>query len=688
MHQDSFRSVVCRSLSKSLPSKTKERSYPETAQCDVPCVVTLQPTVCRGCQGRDWSPSQSIREERSMLPHKDYLMASSLSRRYAEDLLRGAMDLQDSLAMLQQFQTASSRSMRLPNKKRRPEVCDKSPGITGIRDNLLGASNAKKAVPRSISNGLDGQLRNPSDELKKVIKDSLYKKNTLPVYPNDEQASMSRSSRITPNKSLLSKSSEQKNAVPKMLLSGAPGQPDKSKFPSLVAKLMGLDGFPTQSGNTVKKDEMMKTVSSPRALFDIEMPKAQQTNNAHMNFHNARKGIVSLYDSTVINELGSMRTIQREKGIDKSQTKASKHTKVVSHTRRRQQIKETTEMSRRSSDKQKPHLTCRRGEGRKDTKSNTGTGCRSNATIVKRPGKKSVIASSSSSSTCGTRRPVPRKSPSNSRDKAVPSRSIKNSTIDDIVAYELHREFIQFDGLSTEYSATPSDDGQSTDWDTQPCMDGIRKDLSESYEASLTTSPSERTESTNRDVIHPSTHTISPDVSEIKDEMGLLLLSDQSFLTRAAELVGIGAYRHLINQYKGIPNSKDQMENHKLFVDTAAELLDRKHRQQNSLCYTGSSGQKCRTATYSSLEPLLRDIHNASRKLNSYTDDDGCVTKDTLYMKLEKDLRCTDASINSVWDMGWEDWICMEETQCFLRDIGEGILSMLIEEAALDVWVN
>lgn len=67
----------------------------------------------------------------------DYLMASSLSKHFAEDLLRGAMDLQESLAMLEKFQTAS-QSMRLSNKKRRPKTGEKSPEIdTIIREVLL-----------------------------------------------------------------------------------------------------------------------------------------------------------------------------------------------------------------------------------------------------------------------------------------------------------------------------------------------------------------------------------------------------------------------------------------------------------------------------------------------------------------------------------------------------------------------
>ncbi|EAY73117.1 hypothetical protein OsI_00991 [Oryza sativa Indica Group] len=91
------------------------------------------------------------------------------------------MDLQDSLTMLEKFQTAS-RSMRVSNKKRRPEGCERSPDTSGFRGALSEASNAKKMVGRSASSGLDGELTNSTDELKRVIKDSFYRKNILSAY--------------------------------------------------------------------------------------------------------------------------------------------------------------------------------------------------------------------------------------------------------------------------------------------------------------------------------------------------------------------------------------------------------------------------------------------------------------------------------------------------------------------------
>ncbi|CAM0880515.1 unnamed protein product [Alopecurus aequalis] len=727
MNQDSFRSVVCRSLSKkSLPSRSKNDSYPEKTQCDAPYV---QPTVCRNCQSRDWSPAQSSREERSILSQRDYVMASSLSRHFAEDLLRGAMDLQESLVMLEKFQTVS-RSMRQSNKKRRPETGQKSLDVTGIREALFEASIAKKVVSGSVSNRFDGQLRNSTDDLKGVINDSLYRMNLSSVYSNDKQASLSQSARYTQNSSVVSKSTKQQKVVPRSL-SCTPVQPEKSKPTSLVARLMGLEGLPIHKGITAKKDETLNTVSSPRAQFDIEMPKSKlppseklpkrlfrkdsdrkgkaeqeimktiqvkrilktttsdehkvQKQNVQMNYPYLQRDILPSQDTPAVTDLGSVKSIRREQRTVQARTKAPEDVNVVSYVTRKQRVKQNTETNRRSSNTQKHHLPDRNGEGREDAKAKTASASRTNSKLVKSPDKKSV-SSSSSPSTCRAMRPVLQRTPGDSRVNRVSTRSAKNSIIDDIVAYEVHREFIQTDNPSTKHSATPSDEScQSTNWDTEPSIDDIREDFSGSNEAS-SSSPVERTISTDDDAFHPPINREPAKEAEIKDEMSLLLLSDKSFLILAAQLVGIRAYDHLIEQYCK-DNPKAEVKDCQLYVDIAAEQLERKHRQQNSQCGTGFRNHKCRAMPYFSLEALLGDINTGTRKLKSYTDNENCDSgsKDSLSIKLERDLGCTDPSINSVWDMGWLDWIFMEETEVWVRDAGESVLSSLIEEVALDM---
>ncbi|GJN38202.1 hypothetical protein PR202_gb27222 [Eleusine coracana subsp. coracana] len=337
-------------------------------------------------------------------------------------------------------------------------------------------------------------------------------------------------------------------------------------------------------------------------------------------------------------------------------------------------MKETAEIHRRTREKQKSHLTESDREGRKDVKAKARPASR-NAKILQNPDKKLPASSSRSS-----KKPMLQKALSNSRQKTMTRRNVNSSAADELMAYQVQRERIHFldesDGPSTEHSATPTDESvQSADWDAESSVDDIRNDLSESNESVLSTSRGEGISSPDEEATRTSTAIIPTKEAEIKDEISLLLLSDQSFLRRAAEITGIGAYDHLTNRYKG--TTKPEMKNPELFLDTAVEQLERKQQ-----CFTG---EKRRATTYFSLEALLTDISNGIRKLNSYAAADACGTTDGLHMKLERDLKCTDTSINGVWDMGWKDWICMEETECFVRDAGEDILSLLIEEAALDV---
>ncbi|CAO2194317.1 unnamed protein product [Urochloa humidicola] len=655
--------------------------------------------------------------------HGDYLMAPSVSKHFAEDLLRGAMDLQESLAMLERFQTAS-QSMRLPNKKRRPEAGEKSPEIdTIIREVLLRPSNAKQALPRVVNDGLHGQLSRSTDELKNVVKDNFYRKNLLLVSSNNEQASLSHSARYLPKNYVVSKTSQRKKVVPGSLLSCATVQPDKSKAPSLVAKLMGLDGLPSQKDNSKMKDEKIKTVSSPRARFDIEMPKSQRLQtqlfgeesgfdvemprseklapecyNVQTDYISSKKGITTSHNTAVTNEISPMKSGHRERNIELARPKSPKEIKVAASTRKKQQIKETTDMNRRTREKQKSNNSSRnssassisRNRGVRDNAKAKAVSASRNAKVAKNSDKNSESSSNRSSASV---KQVLQRTPNNSREKTVSRRNVKSSTIDELVAYEIQREIFhaldQIDGLSTEHSATPSDESYpSADWEAESSVDDIQKDACESDESLLSTSHAERMGSTDGDAIHPSsTDMIRINEAEIKDEIILLLLSDKSFLSKAAKLVGVNVYEHPSNQYGGI--SKVEMKTHKIYLDIAAEQLERKHQQKNSLCYTEFQGQKCRAAPYFLLQELLRDISNGIRKLNGYSDRDNAgSTKGSLDMKVERDLRCSDAAINAVWDMGWQDLICTEETECFIRDAGEDILSLLIEEAALDMCTH
>lgn len=654
--------------------------------------------------------------------HGDYLMVPSLSKHFAEDLLiRGAMDLQESLAMLERFQAASLSMRLLPSKKIRPETGEQSPAIdTIVREVLLRPSNAKQVQV----NGLKQQLSDSTSELKNVVKDSFYKKNHSLV-SNNEQASLtlSQSAWHLPNSYLMPKpAAHQKKSVPMSSPSCAAVRPEKSKTPSLVAKLMGLDGLPSPKAKSTMKDDKIKAASSPRALFDTERPRSKRLlplllkqeagfgsemprseklpplqSNVQKNSTSSKKGIVGTsYTTGAVHDTASIKPIQRAANVEQARPKSPKEIKIVSSPTGRKQ--RANEINRRSTEKQRPYSGERSRERMNAAKSRAGSASRSAEAVAKQCDRRSVA--SRSNRTCDSVvKPNSPKPQSNSKARRVPRRNVKSSTVDELVAYEIEKEILhaldQTDGPSTEHSATPSDEAcPSADWDEASSVGDILKDPGEASETSQSAVRDCRISSAgaDADAIHPSTHRAPTREAEIKDEIGLLLLSDKPFLSRAAELIGVGVYGDLSNQCDRI--SKAGTRNRRLYLDAAGEQLELKHRQQNILWpYARPLGRRWRSSSsaYLSLEELLRDVSDGVRNLeDGYCSGDARRgSKDSLDVKLERDLSSSaDALISSVWDMGWQGLACVEEAECFVRDAGEEILSLLVEEAALDMCLH
>jgi len=269
------------------------------------------------------------------------------------------------------------------------------------------------------------------------------------------------------------KPTQQKKVVPRSLPSCAAVQPENSKGPSLVAKLMGLDGLPSPKGNSTMKDDKIKTASSPRALFDIERPKSKglppqlfreetgfdtevcrseklppEQYNVQKNSTSSQKGIGTSYNTRAINEIASMKSIHRVINVEQARPKSPKEIKIVSPTSRKKQANETTEINRKTMEKQKPYLSERNREGRNVAKAKAGSVSR-NAEVVKRRDRKSAV--SRSSRTCDAVKPNLLKPPNNSRVKRVSMRKFKSSTIDEIVVCILSYGFTALHGYFPQY---------------------------------------------------------------------------------------------------------------------------------------------------------------------------------------------------------------------------------------------
>nr|KYP66971.1 hypothetical protein KK1_013286 [Cajanus cajan] len=189
----------------------------------------------------------------------------------AKDLLKGALDLQESLLMLRKVQEASQNTASLKRKQdRKPE--------RGRFDAKVvdGTSHCDHFGEQSCPMGFQRRWVNPSadassssctEELKKVITESLVRQNLFNTEGLDSASTFH------------STNSSQSSVAWNDRLSDSSFSPTTSRGergPNLVAKLMGLEEAPSRSFPAVKQLESPKILNQKRPMFDIDMPKVRK----------------------------------------------------------------------------------------------------------------------------------------------------------------------------------------------------------------------------------------------------------------------------------------------------------------------------------------------------------------------------------------------------------------------------
>ncbi|KAK6236339.1 DUF3741-associated sequence motif - like 7 [Theobroma cacao] len=206
------------------------------------------------------------------------------SKDIAKDLLKGALDLQESLHMLGKLQEASHYMARLKKKEK-----EKSNRV--INDQLIRRTNSSAAGeqihPTRFQNprlSTDGSSRDCIEELRKVIRDSLARQNLLPNINAEEKRCFSGrysdSASDIPSTSSSQSSTVQTDNFTSMDSSiSSAALEKKARRPSLIAKLMGLEEIPSKSLQTISQRELgsKKIFSQQRPIYEIDMPKGRKS---------------------------------------------------------------------------------------------------------------------------------------------------------------------------------------------------------------------------------------------------------------------------------------------------------------------------------------------------------------------------------------------------------------------------
>ncbi|KAJ6731467.1 hypothetical protein OIU79_002731 [Salix purpurea] len=206
------------------------------------------------------------------------------SKDIAKDLLKGALDMQESLLMLGKLHEASHYMAQLKRQKEKlKRGKNNEVGAEMMSSHQFGDLHCQTGFQKPLLSA-DGSSKDFIDELKKAVADSLGRQNLLPNRTTREKTFSERrrrdSSSDVPSTSSSHSSVAQSSSSHSTRSISTAAPPRKEKSPNLIAKLMGLEEMPSKSlQENPRKQLDAETDPSrrrPVPVFDIEMPRKSQ----------------------------------------------------------------------------------------------------------------------------------------------------------------------------------------------------------------------------------------------------------------------------------------------------------------------------------------------------------------------------------------------------------------------------
>ncbi|PIN18153.1 hypothetical protein CDL12_09176 [Handroanthus impetiginosus] len=193
------------------------------------------------------------------------------SKCIAKDLLKGALDLQESLAMLGKLQEASRHIAKSKRGHKEKLVEGRADLPFGDCDQAMDFQKPRISA--------DGSSRDCYDELREVIRESFARQNLLPKVSAKEKNHIDGKN-VDLCMDFPSSSSSQSSLLQSHSSSCSPSkvQNEKLKGPNLIAKLMGLEEVPPKAVNPIiyKQMEKEKVSSERNHLLDIDLPRPRK----------------------------------------------------------------------------------------------------------------------------------------------------------------------------------------------------------------------------------------------------------------------------------------------------------------------------------------------------------------------------------------------------------------------------
>ncbi|XP_028058662.1 uncharacterized protein LOC114262502 [Camellia sinensis] len=221
--------------------------------------------------------SKNVREEDSDNPWSVGMTIDGHSTEIAKDLLKGALDLQESLIMLGKLQDKLWENRK--EKSRGDRIGEV--GIERTKSHHFQDHNSQMGFEKPGFSA-DGCSRDCFEELRTVIRDGLARQNLLLPSCTEKKAYCDKRTLDSGTDIASTSSSQSFQGFASSDSSLSSNAPHKSKGSNLIAKLMGLEEIPSETVQICpqKKLESKMISFQRRPMFEIDMPKARKSHSA------------------------------------------------------------------------------------------------------------------------------------------------------------------------------------------------------------------------------------------------------------------------------------------------------------------------------------------------------------------------------------------------------------------------
>ncbi|KAI0524357.1 hypothetical protein KFK09_003724 [Dendrobium nobile] len=635
------------------------------------------------------------------------------STQMANELLRGSLELQQSLQMLSRLQEASRRMCKKNIRQGGREEDEEDYFFMETNSKSYGSSCYKLQEPRL---SVDFST-NSVEELKQVIKDRLCKQNHLTLKSDDEKAFSDSGLKFTGQKINFSL------------------QIKKMKAPNLIAKLMGLEQFPSESKDRqeIKQVDWMKEQPEQKSLEEIiETMRFKgflkndysKRNKIQSDMHGINfdqdDDVLPIVILKSVNlppwnreeiNLASVKISEREK-TTLAELILEEKTSDHDYMPVKRKFKYNTEpiqnlsinVDQYNKHQKKVNMETKRIVDRKNSvnkvkrfvelKQVTAIEAPINTTTVEstksEKGKlgvkfstktyKSIKQNNKDNFSANSRALK-----SNGREKKIREKLVRNSLTE---TKKFEDGKLRSSGTETRSICTSNSllitDGPLTQEKKETIIFVGKDEIKKDHKIVCEVMPRTKQARSNSRLNKQSTKVINnePTTNPAVQSRNLFkhqLLSSKSFHDYAGDLFGIDAGIPIHCQAK--KSEVLQVGDEQLLLDCAKELMALKSQESKLSINQMLQPLQRKRSRFLSFNNLLEEISNEIEELASYSENgDGIIAKNSLYIILEKDL-------NATWDVGRNNWVGLEEADAVATGVETQIISKLIMEVVMDLVV-